>query len=261
MMLLFFVGSALAIDPVVEPIGTGQINWTTMELEITSRSDETVGAWTDVKIVEQDALDRLKPMIDDAARRVRYDPKRSADDLMASDESGAPPDVARRLDDRLTVTESWRVRETRYLSSGAIEMDGVLELQGWLREMLLTDNIAIKINKNMEGPTGVLLDARHLSFNPCVAPEVQTSNGDMLIHPSMVHPDILRVRGPVLYVSDPADSRAVKRTGEHPMFLTAESSQRDCKLTLSAADSNLLLNSPAFGNAVASGRVVLVVNP
>ena len=258
MIGLLFLGRALALEPVVETVGAGQINWTTMELEVTSRSDRTVGAWKSIGMVEQDALKRLKPLMDDAARRVRYDPTRSADDLMASDETGAPSDVARRLDDGLT---SWRVQETRYLSNGAIEMDGVLELQGWLRPMLLTDNIAISINKNLEGPTGVVLDARHLAFNPCMAPEIRTSTDEILIHHSMVHPDVLRVRSPVLYVNDPADMQAVTRAGDHPLFLTAESSERDCKLNLSTADSSLLLNSPAFGNAVASGRVVLVVNP
>ena len=77
----------------------------------------------------------------------------------------------------------------------------------------------------------------------------------------MVHPDVLRVRSPVLYVADPADVLAVDRAGNHPMFLTADASERDCKLTVSAADSNRLINNTAFGNAVASGRVVLVVNP
>ena len=121
--------------------------------------------------------------------------------------------------------------------------------------------LRFSINKNLEGPTGVVLDARHLAFNPCIAPEIRTSTDEILIHHSMVHPDVLRVRSPVLYVNDPADMQAVTRAGDHPLFLTAESSERDCKLNLSTADSNLLLNSPAFGNAVASGRVVLVVNP
>lgn len=258
MMLWLMTSIALGVDPVVEPVGSGRINWTTMELEVTSRSDRTVGAWKEIGVVEQDALDRLKPLIDDAARRVRYDPNRSADDLMAADETGAPPDVARRLDDGLA---SWRVRETRYLSNGAVEMDGVLELQRWLRPMLLTDNISIKVNKNLEGPTGVVVDARQQSFNPCLAPEIRTATGEILVHPSMVHPDVLRVRSPVLYVMDPADVKAVERAGDHPMFLTAAASERDCKLTVSASDSNRLINNIAFGNAVASGRVVLVVNP
>lgn len=258
MIAWLLMGTALAIEPVIEPVGSGRINWTTMQLEITSRSDRTVGAWKDVRVVEDDALKRLKPLMDDAARGIRYDPNRSADDLLATDEAGAPPAVARRLDDGLA---SWRVRETRYLSNGGVEMDGVLELQRWLRPMLLTDNISIKINKNLEGSTGVLIDARHLRFTPCVAPEVRTPEGEILVHHSAVHPDILRVRSPVAYVSDPAAAEAVQRGGDHPMFLTAESSERDCKLTLSSADSQRLIDSPAFGNAVASGQVVLVVTP
>ena len=132
MIIYALIGAVLATEPVVEPVGAGRINWTTMELEITSHSDRTVGAWKDVRVVEQDALDRLKPLIDDAARRVRYDPERSADDLMAADESGAPPEVARRLDDGLA---SWRVREKKWSHwrRGGLRNNGQ-RLQSFMRE-------------------------------------------------------------------------------------------------------------------------------
>jgi hypothetical protein len=255
---LWLIAPALAIAPVLESVEAGQINWTTMQLEITSHSNRTVGAWKNVRVQEQDALDHLKPLIDDAARGIRFDPKRHADDLLSADEGGAPPSVVRRLDDGIG---SWRVRETRYLSNGGVEMDAVLEIHRWLRPMLLSLAQPNSPAPTEDGTTGILIDARHLSFQPCVAPEVRTDTGTALVHPSRVHPEVLRSRSPAVYVSDPADPTAAKRTGEHPIFISAVSSQRDCILTLSAADSRLLENNRGFRNAVAGGRVVLVVTP
>ena len=73
MTLFLLVSTALAVEPVVEDVGAGQLNWTTMRLEVSARSDRTVGAWKNVRVQEQDALDRLEPLIEDAARRsVRF---------------------------------------------------------------------------------------------------------------------------------------------------------------------------------------------
>jgi len=258
MNFLWLIAPVFAIEPVLESVEAGHINWTTMQLEVTSRSDRTVGAWKNVGVQEQDALDRLKPLIDDAARRVRFDATRRADDLLTTEEGGAPPSVVRRLDDGIG---SWRVQETRYLSNGGVEMDGVLEIHRWLRPMLLSLS---KPNSGVplaEGPTGLLIDARHLDFKPCLAPEVRTQEGEALVHPTKVHPEVLRSKAPALYVQDPADPLAAKQAGPHPIFITAEAAARDCILELSGVDSTLMTDNVGFKNAVAAAKVVIVVTP
>ena len=258
MIALFLCTVAWAIEPVVETVESGRINWTTMELEITSRSDRTVGAWKDVRVQEQDALDRLKPLIEDAARRIRVFPGTRAADYLTPDDAVESLDVARRIDDGIS---GWTVRETRYLSNGGVEMDGVLGLHRWLRPALLAipyQNRDLSVN---DGPTGVLIDARHLAFRPCLSPEVQTADQHPLVHPSLVNPEVLRVRAPAIYVRDPAASQAVERAGDYPMFITAESSTNGCVLVLSRADTQLLKANKGFAAAVASAKIVLVVNP
>ena len=258
-MIAFLLCSlAWAIDPVVESVESGQINWTTMELEITSRSDRTVGAWKDVRVQEQDALDRLKPLIEDAAKRVRVFPGTRAEEHMVPNETPETIDVARRIDDGIS---GWRVRETRYLSNGGVEMDGVLSLHQWLRPALLATPHTPSDLASEDGPTGVLIDARHLAFRPCLSPEVWTADETPLVHPSKVNPEVLRVRAPAVYVGDPASPQAVSRAGEHPLFITAQASTNDCVLILSPADSQLLQASKGFAAVVASAKLVLVVNP
>jgi len=111
------------------------------------------------------------------------------------------------------------------------------------------------------GTTGVLIDARHLNFEPCMAPEVRADDGSPLVHPGAVRTDVLRVHAPVAYVRDPADPLAVQRAGPHPFFVTAASSKQGCVLSLSPADSQLLSSNPGFAKVVASAKVVFVVNP
>jgi len=257
MTLFLLLSTALAIEPVMEDIGAGQLNWTTMRLEVSARSDRTVGAWKNVRVQEQDALDRLEPLIEDAARRVRFDPQRRADDLLNVEDGGVPASVLRRLDDGL---KSWRVRETRYLSNGGVEMDGVLEVHRWLRPMLLSQTEAARIRPSSSGLTsGVLIDVRHLDFQPCLAPELITTDGKSLIHPSKVHPDVMRRKTPVVYVRDPADPVAAERAGDAPIFLIAASVSAECQLTLDPADSKRLLDNAGFATSVTEARVVIVV--
>ncbi len=249
---------AWAIEPVVETVEAGRINWTSMELEITSRSDRTVGAWKDVRVQEQDALDRLKPLIEDAARRIRVFPGTRAEDHMTPDETPESLDVARRIDDGIS---GWNVRETRYLSNGGVEMDGVLGLHRWLRPALLAIPYQERDVSVNDGPTGVLIDARHLAFRPCLAPEVRTADDRPLVHSSLVNPEVLRVRAPTIFVRDPAAPQAVERAGDHPLFITADASTNGCVLMLSRADTQVLQANKGFAAAVASAKIVLVVNP
>ncbi len=231
-----------------------------MELEITSRSDRDVGAWgaTDRRVQEQDALHRLAPMIHDAAKNVLVQPDRAASDYLGPKEAPADIEIARRLDDGL---KAWRVRETRYLTNGGVEMDGVLELHRWLRPILLASAGGTPQTPNPDGPTGILLDARHVDFRPCIAPEVHTATGQVLASPSSVHAEVLRKQAPVAYVLDPSDQIASERIGKYPLFLTAESSRDECVLVLTKADSLLLSASPTFPGVVSTGRLVVVVSP
>ncbi|MGB0640619.1 MAG: hypothetical protein ACPGTU_14870 [Myxococcota bacterium] len=259
-MILLLCTMAYASEPVIEQVESGIINWSTMELEITSRSDRDVGAWgaTDRRVQEQDALHRLAPMIQDAAKRILVQPDRTAADYLGPKEALTDIEIARRLDDGL---KGWRVRETRYLSNGGVEMDGVLELHRWLRPVLLASAGGTPQAPNPDGPTGILLDARHVDFRPCLAPEIHTATGEVLAAPSSVHAEVLRKQAPVTYVQDPSDRIASERTGKYPLFLSAESARDECVLVLTKADSQLLSTSPTFPGVVSTGKLVVVVSP
>jgi hypothetical protein len=194
-------------------------------------------------------------MLIEAALRIRVRPDVRADDLTDSTARGSEY-VARALRDRVS---DWRVLETRYLSGGGVEMDGIIDVQSWLRPALLSLAAGQPQTPDPNGPTGVLIDARLLAFRPCVAPEIRLADDTIIYDATHITPDTVRVQSPVVYVSDPVDPAANERAGSQPLFISAESSARDCVLKLSKADSNRLRRNVVLAGLLATAKVVIVV--
>ncbi len=236
-----------------EALDGGVIDWTSWRLEASAESDRRVGAWKDRQVQEQDALDRLAPRVLALAPQVRVSPEATAGDLM-----GGGDELALRLAEGLS---SWRVVETRYVSTGRVEMDATLDLQSWLRPAL--------VSKARQGPapelggdhTGVLVDVRGLGFQPCMVPYLVPPEGAPLFALGSLSEEVVRRSPPVIFVTDPADPRAYERAGEHPIFVAATSADARCEIELSAADATALAGSADFAALTAAGRLVVVVDP
>ncbi len=237
---------------VVERLGDGShLDWSTWRLHVATSSEAAMGAWQDRRLQEQDALDRLRPQVEGLARQIRVTPDTTAGDLM-----GAEGELARRLEDSL---RRWSVDETTYHDAGGVEMKASLDLREWLRPALvsLADSDPPELPKS--GPTGILVDARGLSFKPSLAPTVSSPDGTVLARAQLVGEDTARLSSPVLYVLDPADSRAIRRAGAAPLFARAASA-RGGELVLDAESSRTLSTEPSTAALVAHGKVVLVVS-
>ena len=251
--LSLLVTAALAADPdflpVVEVQDGGVVNWTELRVEVTSRSDATRGAWKDRRVQEQDAVDRLAPRMSALAEEVSVTPERSASDVIDGD-----PELGLRLTESL---KDWRIEETRYHASGGVEMDAALDLRTWLRPALAGLAIAGEPPDRPERVTGLVVDARGLPFEPSVAPTILTADGAAIVRAQLLSEGTLRLRGPVLYVLDPADPRAAARAGGEPLFAQA-TALKGGALVLAAASPAAL--DPALPDLVAAGRVVIVMD-
>ena len=255
--LLLMTALAWATEPVVEKVESGHIDWSSMVLQVTARGDRTVGAWKGQAIQEADALGRLEPMLLEAARAIRVYPGTRAEILLEADPLNNA-NIIRQLDDGLRKQIVWRVSETRYLSGGGVEMDAELDLYAWLRPALMARAKGQPQPPSPEGQTGLLIDARHLAFRPCVAPEVHLSDGTVFFGATALSTQTAGAQTPVVYVSDPADPKASARAGSQPEFLTAESSTGQCTLVLSEQDSKILPERAGVTGWLSTGRVVIV---
>jgi len=238
----------------VRQVGPGEVNWTDMRLVVDSRSDRTVGAWKDRKVQEQDALDSIGPRIDAAARRVPVTSGSTAGDLF---EVGG--EVGARLEEG---ARGWQIDETRYHQGGGVEMSASINLRTWLLPALTGLATASAPSSEVwtaEGrPTGLVIDARGLPFQPSLVPTVTTVDDRPVLGAQLLAPAIDARAAPVVYVTDPADPRAAARAGDAPMFAQAVSA-RGAKLVLAAGSK--MADAPELSDLVAGRRIVVVVDP
>ena len=235
--------------PVVRALGDATVNWTTLTIETHARSDRTMGAWSDRRVQEQDALDRVGPTLESLARSVPIRREETLDAVLSADDP-----LAVRLDDGL---RSWEVAETRYHVGGGVEMTARLNLLRWLAPLIDSRVGPSAEALPADGPTGLMIDARGLPFAPSVVPELRTAELKVLMSLEMLGKDDGRYAIPIVYVSDPADPRAVARLGRAPAFLRPVSAEASALVV----GPGLPLTEAQLAQLVAARRVVIVADP
>lgn len=257
LLALCSLGLALAAEPestgVVEALPGGSIDWTRLVMTVTVQSDQRVGAWMDRRLQEQDAMDRLGPQVRLLADRVRVTP-----DTLVADVLAGEGDLARRVGDALS---GWEVVEARYHEAGAVELSAELDLRRSLKPVLTSLATTEAPPKGEGEATGLLIDARGLPFEPCLVPRVITSTGTVLFGAQRLSADGIEYEAPVVYVTDPADARAVRRAGERPILVRAASVVRGGELMLDPEAGRRVEESSDLASIAAGGRVVVVVGP
>lgn len=254
--MIAIVAAAFAFEPVVETLDGGRIDWTAGRLLASAEGEHTTGAMRDVEAMEGNARHRLGPQMLELAREVRISSELDAGDLL---DAGDP--VADRLDANLAL---WEVYETRYFASGKLEMDGALALQPWLRPALTAgakgkDRPA---GSGTGGTSGIVLDARGVKgIKPAVAPRIVDQAGSELYSLATLTVYAASQRGPVVYVTDPADPAGVRRAGETPLVVTVSGVQGGCDLVLSATEAIQVRQAAEASPFLLNGQVVVVVSP
>lgn len=251
--LLLLCGLSHAVEPVIEDLSEGRVDWTTLRLLASAEGVPSSGVLVNLETLEGDARQRLGPRMLALARNVRVTSTLTAGDILDARDA-----VADRLDDNLAL---WEVYEARYYLSGGVTLEGALPLHPWLRPAL----VSLAKGKDRTAPptdptTGLVVDARGLDVAPALAPRLLDGAGNELYGVSAVTVMAASQRAPVVYVRDPADGAAAKRAGAQPLFVRAVAVQEGCDLVLDAADVTRL--AAASGNApfLLQGNVVVVVS-
>lgn len=245
---------AHAVEPVVQRVSGGTIDWSALQLEVTVESKHARGAWQDRKLQEQDALDRLNAQITALARRVSVTPTLTA---------GALIDQGGELGDRLANgLRRWSVAEARYYNRGGVELVGTLDLRTWLWPALV--ELAEQESPLISGGdrTGMVIDARGMPLPLSLSPILLSASGEVLFDAKNFSQDAARRHAPVLYVSDPADPRAAERAGDAPLMVQAQAvEEASGALVLSPTASAALRKSLDLPAIASRGSIVVVVQP
>ncbi len=245
--------SLLLCGAVIEELPNGRIDWTHTQLIVESSGGQNTGAWTDSKLVEQTAVSQLELRVEQSAMALPFDEERRAEDL-AQD-----PSLGTALEEGLA---SWTIRETRYYSSGRVELEAQVDLQDWLRPVLVAEALG-----DPDAPTqptevsGVVVDARGLDLKPALAPKLLApGNQEVLYSSASLTKETAAVAVPVIWVTDASDPEAIERAGDHPAFFDVEAVRGNTELILRAEDAAQLRTLAANTDLLRTARVVVVID-
>ena len=180
-------------EPVVWSSGPVSIDWTGGVIQVEARMIQPATVWSDVRATEKDARRKLQTRLQDSALAVPFGRDGDVSDLMGKWED---------VDSALSVGLAdgmghWRVVETRYFTSGRVELVGELDLTEWLRPYATRVASAPHDapNETMRS-TGIVVDARHLDLAPSYAPRLIDSDGRVVYDLASLSKDVASIRMP-----------------------------------------------------------------
>lgn len=251
--MMLWMAWLLASEPVVEDLGGGRINWTSLELEA-EIVGEAAGGLGDFDATEGQARSRLGPRMLELARKVRLDGEETAEDVL-----GRRDAVADAVDGNLAL---WEVEEATYYASGRVGLTAALPLEKWLRPAFVARAVAREqATPSGTGPSGLVIDARGLSVKPSMAPRLVGPDGAVLYEAASMTAAAATQRSPTVWVTDPADVHAVRRAGEAPLFVRAAAVVDGYDVGVSAEDAARIAEVAAQWPILRHGAVVMVVSP
>ncbi len=253
LLVLSSLSTAWAIDPVVRELSHGTVNWTTLELCAAATEANSSGSMAGYEALEGRARARLGPLMLTLAREVQLDSKGTTGDLMQSTDA-----IADKIDANVSL---WEVTEARYYTSGRVDIEVCLPMQGWLRPELSRLATGVDRSSPPDVPiTGLVVDARGLALKPAVNPEIRDPSGAVVYSAASMTSFAASQRPFVVYVTDPADPIAVRRAGEQPVIVRAAAVTDGVNLTLDPAGAAALKKASDGAGFMAQGTVVVVTD-
>ncbi len=94
-----------------------------------------------------------------------------------------------------------------------------------------------------EHPTGIVLDARQVSIDPVLLPQIRTPSDRLVIDASSLDPNVIVQQGFSLYT--PYEGSIPHHAGERPLWLTVIRQRRPGILIVADDEGDKLLALPA----------------
>jgi hypothetical protein len=240
--VFFFVlltSSVGAQQPLVQPIGNGEVNWATQVIRATGSGAPNPQAPNIAaarlgaeRAAKADALRNILETI----KGVRIDSQTLVVNAMTES------DVIRTQVQG--IVQGARVVNTRYLSDGAVEVTVEVPMTGPLTQTLLpptafgTQSIPKAGNPVY---TGVVVDSRGLSLRPAMSPKVLDEDGREVYGSAFVSQEWATKYGIVGYVKDLDAAQKNDRVAANPLVLKA------VKVTGTGSSDMVISNTDAQG--------------
>jgi hypothetical protein len=257
-MIWICLSVALGAEPVVFSSATTQVDWTAGLLRTEVSMVQNGVIWQDTRATEKDARRKLQARLQVQAMDIPISGGLVASEVIAQWEQAGEAMTMGLLDGM----GHWRVVETRYFTSGRVELVGELDLTEWLRPFasLIANGPTNAPNAEMNS-TGVVVDARHLDLTPSYAPRLLDEKGRVVYDLSALSKQVASTTMPVLWVRDAADVEVIERVGPSPALMVAKGVQRKNDLVLSSRDAARLRLLAGGTSLLQSAPIVIVVSP
>lgn len=249
--MILLASVAFAFDPVLEDLGGGRIDWSSLQLLVSAEGTASTGALTSRASNEGEALNKLGHAMLDLVPKLRVTSTQLAKDLLAAEDA-----VADRVDANLS---AWQVTEARYHASGSVELDAALPLQPLLRPAIVPLALGKERAPAPGGPTGLVVDARGLDVLAAIAPRLSDPSGTVLYAVASISAYTAAQKLPVVYVHDPADPACVRRAGSEPLFARATAVENGSDLVLDAGDAARVATAAGTSDFLLHANVAIVV--
>lgn len=231
-----------------QPLAAGAvINWTTLVLEVEATGRG--GATESNRAVEELARRDADAGVRQGVPRIQVSFDRTVGDLQRVPEfSGALKARSAR----------WWAAETRYHTSGRVEVDARLSLHELLKPYTLATAKPYEAGDEPQPRfTGVVVDARGTQAEPAWSPGILSATGEVL-YEGVVWEEVAVEVAPVIYVSDPAHPAAA-RAGDDPIFLRADGAE-GARVVLTPEDSQRFRTTLGHARLLGEGKLVIVVD-
>lgn len=197
------------VSNVVQPVGEGVwVDWTDLRLNV---HGSAASAHQGLRSVEERARREVDATLRQALGRLPVAPQVTLGQLLADHPDG------RALRARAA---RWVVHDATYGTSGRVWLAAHVSLHDVLKPWLLAhagDHGRPAPSTGECSATGVLVDARTLSFQPAYAPVLLGPEGAIVFNATL-DSDAAVSEPPVRYVPDPAHPAAA-RVGEQPLIV------------------------------------------
>lgn len=133
-------------------------------------------------------------------------------------------------------------------------VEEVAKAEEVLQEALKEAPVAIKVY------TALIVSMDGEPYQPSLAPEIVTNNGELVYAISQISPKALFRSGPVQFANTIEDARAIKLMGDNPLQMTAELLNSDGQIVLSDENASLVSAASAAGdNFLKAAKVTIVL--
>lgn len=238
--------------PAIEEVSeSSRINWTTMRVEAVGRA-KSGGISQDYATPEIQAMKLANSSLQNALFSINIDSKTDYHTLLNRND-----ELTHYLE---STAKHYEISDTVYNSDQSVETTAFISLHTLLRAYTIEQaSVSERIQPNKRGgPTGIIIDARSIDFDPVLFPTVQTNTDKNFLSVSGFSKHSAQSTLPFIYATDAINPIVTSRVGSNPTLFLADKAIHDT-LTVHSID-NRPLSADERKSIMANGNVVILIS-